>query len=694
MKKQLKRIISLSLALALVFCLAGTAMADFSSFRDVRGHWAEETLKQAYKDGLIKGYSSTQMAPNDAISKAQMITILCRVLGADKKADISGIGIGPGAWFYEAAAQAAYLGFLTSGDNMNGSMSRLDVMLMLADAFQIEEADPDDSAARAYPDYSGLSGKAARVVAALVDDGIVQGFGGSLMLKSSISRAEFLTMLYRLVENYVPAGGSEPLHDGGSVFYGDISLAGQSFDGSIWAGCTSGRISLSGVQADSLVIRSDRLESLSISGSTELDRLVLAQSSGDISVSPSFGASVGTVNVGTGAGRVSINGSVANAEVTGDGRSVTVGTSVEKLYITGKSNSVTVSSGVTVKELVISGSGNTVTINGTVYSGAVNASGCTLNGYGRISSLTLKYRASVTVSAGSTTDTADHGIENAAVSISMERTSFSVGDTMVATARITAPVSGKSCTGTWFVGGVARQSETIALESGKTNTLACDVRYISGMGDTLPVSFVLSYTTAEGEKQEVASNTIDIAVDVDEYLTSAERVLKLVTTGYKGNRTLKWAEENDYQDFEKEIWINAKGYSSRTDYLVWISIAYQRVNVFKGSKGNWTLEKSFIVGTGANGTNTPVGVYTVTYKQSYGWTTSTYTCAPVVGWKYNSGYAFHSRLYRPGSSTSNDANLIDATIGMPCSHGCIRMYTPDIWWIYDNVPVGSTVVSY
>ena len=35
--------------------------------------------------------------------------------------------------------------------------------------------------------------------------------------------------------------------------------------------------------------------------------------------------------------------------------------------------------------------------------------------------------------------------------------------------------------------------------------------------------------------------------------------------------------------------------------------------MFKGSKGNWTLEKSFIVGTGANGTNTPVGVYTVTY---------------------------------------------------------------------------------
>jgi hypothetical protein len=71
--------------------------------------------------------------------------------------------------------------------------------------------------------------------------------------------------------------------------------------------------------------------------------------------------------------------------------------------------------------------------------------------------------------------------------------------------------------------------------------------------------------------------------------------------------------------------VNEKGYSSNTEYLVWVSIAYQRVNVFTGSKGNWTLDKTFIVGTGASGRDTPVGVWKIIGKNPTGWTSSTYT---------------------------------------------------------------------
>ena len=130
-------------------------------------------------------------------------------------------------------------------------------------------------------------------------------------------------------------------------------------------------------------------------------------------------------------------------------------------------------------------------------------------------------------------------------------------------------------------------------------------------------------------------------------------------------------------------------YSSNTNYLVWINRAYQHVNVFTGSKGNWKLTKSFIVGTGAASTPTPVGVTTVSYKLKAGWTTGTYTVRPVVGFYPGTGYAFHSRLCYPGTSTEYDFSS-----GYPVSHGCVRMKHNDINWIYNNVPIGSTVVIF
>ena len=123
-------------------------------------------------------------------------------------------------------------------------------------------------------------------------------------------------------------------------------------------------------------------------------------------------------------------------------------------------------------------------------------------------------------------------------------------------------------------------------------------------------------------------------------------ILAAVTTGYKGDWTLSWAENHDYSELEKVLWVNTKGYESDTEYLIWVSLTYQRCNVFKNVGGTWQLERSSIVATGKPGTDTPVGVYKTTYKQS-GWFTPSYNCFPVVRFYEGTGYAFHSRLYQP-----------------------------------------------
>ena len=210
---------------------------------------------------------------------------------------------------------------------------------------------------------------------------------------------------------------------------------------------------------------------------------------------------------------------------------------------------------------------------------------------------------------------------------------------------------------------------------------------------TSEIKFVLSYTTADGRAQKVTA-TKTIQLENYDYLyyhgLTAEDVLKTVTSGYAGNYTLAWAQSHDYKPEIKTAWVNLKGYKSDSKYLVWVNLTYQRVNIFEGSQGKWKLIRTCLCGSGTNATPTIRGVFTTSYKQS-AWDYGSYYCGPIVRFYGSSGYAFHSRLqYWP----MNSDRYYDARIGFPISHGCLRMYNEDIWWMYNNIPNGTTVVVY
>lgn len=131
----------------------------------------------------------------------------------------------------------------------------------------------------------------------------------------------------------------------------------------------------------------------------------------------------------------------------------------------------------------------------------------------------------------------------------------------------------------------------------------------------------------------------------------------------------------DYTTEDKENFVNKKGYSSKTKYLLFISCYTQKVYVFKGSKGNWDLQKTFKCCTGKASTRTPRGTFKLYKKAANGW------CYKYVSY-FKSRNSFHSRPY--GSKT----------MGKPASNGCIRLYDNDAKYIYKSIPKNTTVVSY
>ena len=126
-------------------------------------------------------------------------------------------------------------------------------------------------------------------------------------------------------------------------------------------------------------------------------------------------------------------------------------------------------------------------------------------------------------------------------------------------------------------------------------------------------------------------------------------------------------------------------YSSPTSYLISVNLSAHQVTVYSGSQQNWTPIHIWTVSTGAPSTPTSRGVFSIGsrgYSFGHGYTCYYWT-------QFNGDILFHSVLYNQGTFTIQDGRL-----GMSISHGCVRMSIDDARWINQNIPSGTTVVSY
>ena len=132
-----------------------------------------------------------------------------------------------------------------------------------------------------------------------------------------------------------------------------------------------------------------------------------------------------------------------------------------------------------------------------------------------------------------------------------------------------------------------------------------------------------------------------------------------------------------------EKFVNEKGLSSTTQYLMWVDISTQYTYVFKGKKGDWKLYRSMLCATGKDSTPTIKGTFKVGIRGSFfrfdGGIAKNYV-------QFKGNYLFHSVLFDPSGK-----RVIDSTLGKKASHGCVRLSVENSKWVYDNIPAGTTV---
>lgn len=525
MRELLRKTVPLLLSATMLMSLAAPVSAAFEDLTDVKGHWAEETLRKAYEDGMLNGNSATTMAPNSSLTTIQAVTILCRVLHVTGQGDTSAFQIPAGAWYAQDAAKGVYAGLLDESDvgKLEEPIARGDAFELFAKAFQLVPAQPDLSVLEQFPDTEFLPKATAQAAAALVAQGIISGNDGKLQLDRPLTRAEFATILYRVADQYVDAGAYTGHTGTGSVLSGNAALSGLTA-GDLWFDQSASIISLTDVTAETVTVCADRLSSLSLGGTGSIDRLVLAAGSGDVALDLTSSYTLGTLTVGEGTGTVSFTGTAQAVEVTDSGRTVTVSSPLESLVVSGSGNTITLREGCSVDQITVLGTDNIITLDGTAEELLLAGRDNTVNGSGRVDQVKLNTRYyTLTVAKDNLERWTGYDIKDVTAELRAP-SKLPAGGRVRVTAKLDVPEQdvGKVCTALWYLNGELMQQTPFIL--GEEDPVSdFSPNYTHDLDLDATVKFVLQYENNDGDVfTKDASAEIELETFDDLGLADAE----------------------------------------------------------------------------------------------------------------------------------------------------------------------------
>ena len=390
-----KRTLAMLLAGAMLLP-ANAFAASPEDFTDFPTDWSAAGLRSAVQNGLLNG-SNGQINSSGLLIRAQMAAIVNRAFAARKTADLSVYSdANTSAWYYNdlelAVAMRTFQG--ANGKlNPETPITREEAFVVLARAFALESG--DTSVLNNYTDGASVSAWAQSSVAALIENGYVNGANGKLNPKTSITRAEFAKVISEMASTYADADDSLSATVDGSVIVREnsVSLSGKTINGDLIIADGVSRIDLTGVTVTGrIVLRGGEsgvtfkdtkagkgiIANTDIAVSGSVDNITVAQGS---AITVNSGASVGSINV-----------NAEGAKITGAGKVGTVKANANNVTVTTTGTKVTAAdsiSGVKAGDKAVS-AGKTETVGSTASGGGSSSGGSSSGGSSSGSNTTVK----------------------------------------------------------------------------------------------------------------------------------------------------------------------------------------------------------------------------------------------------------------------------------------------------------------
>lgn len=187
--------------------LASTKASAYEGFSDLKVNaWYRDGIEYVLKHGLMNGVSKTKFAPEGAVSRAAVVTVLWRMAGSPTAGDaISYTDVSWDAWYAEAicwATSAGIAGGYPDGRfGANDSVTREQLAAMLYRFAKVQGYDVsvgENTNILSYDDAFSVSGYAIPALQWACGAGLLQGDGAKLLPKNSTSRAQLAAILMRM----------------------------------------------------------------------------------------------------------------------------------------------------------------------------------------------------------------------------------------------------------------------------------------------------------------------------------------------------------------------------------------------------------------------------------------------------------------------------------------------------------------
>lgn len=179
-------------------------------FTDVKDHWAESAINRWAEEGIIEGDGDGTVQPGRNLKRAELATILTRLLGLKDKAPADTFSdVAATDWYADAVLKCAKAGIMlgdgTGKANPETSIDRQQAIVMIGRAVGVKPAS-GDSLDR-FQDGDKVAAWAAPYMIALTNMDILNGLpvdGGFVIAPNEdINRASTFTLLDKAIAKYV-----------------------------------------------------------------------------------------------------------------------------------------------------------------------------------------------------------------------------------------------------------------------------------------------------------------------------------------------------------------------------------------------------------------------------------------------------------------------------------------------------------
>ena len=237
--KKSKGLLSVILTLSL---LCGVCVVNASAaYTDIpAGAWYEEAVNWCGDNGIMSGTSDTSFSPDSTMSRAMLASVLYRVAGSPAIGETGAFSdVVPGIWYADAVAWASGTGMMSGyGEGVFGSNDPVTREQLAAILYRYAQSTNQDVSVGnnilSYHDASAIEEYAIPAMQWAVGAGIISGSESNLTPKSSATRAQVASILYRWLSAQngtepAPAPGGEEITEQARVLVAYFSRAGENY---------------------------------------------------------------------------------------------------------------------------------------------------------------------------------------------------------------------------------------------------------------------------------------------------------------------------------------------------------------------------------------------------------------------------------------------------------------------------------